>query len=243
MGRPVALVRSRLPPMLFDTVRDAAASFREIATPPFRSVLLAVLAITLAGLVLVSAGVHTLLGMAWQPTAPWIGLAISIVEALGLALAAVFLVAPVSALVAGFFVDGLADKVERDLDPGARIGRALPLGRAVLLSLRFAILSLLVTVAALGLLLVPGVNGLAFLLANTYLAGRQYFDFAALRYRSEAETAALRRANATPIYAAGFCIALVLAVPVLNLTTPLFATALMVRVHRRLSLRSLTAFR
>lgn len=227
--------------MMFDTIRDAAASFREIATPAFRSTLLTILAITLVALVAAGAGLHALLGVAWQPTQPWLALLLSIMEGLGVALVAVFLVAPVSALVAGFFVDSLADKVERDLEPAGRAGRALPIGRALVLSVRFAVLSLLVTLLALALLLVPGINGLAFLLANTYLAGRQYFEFAALRFRSEEEANALRRAHPGRIYAAGFCIALVLAVPLLNLCTPLFATALMVRVHRRLSMRLLEA--
>ena len=216
---------------------DALAAMREILSPPFRRALLNILAITLGLLVLVSLAVQRGLAHLVAPSQPWLAVTVSILEGLGLVLASVFLVAPVSALVAGFFVDDLADRVERDIDPAGQRGTALPVGRAIALSVRFAVLSGLVLVLAVALLLVPGVNGIVFLLANAYLAGRQYFDFAALRFGSAAETAALRRAHPSAVYGAGLAIALVLAVPLVNLLTPLFATALMVRVHHRLRRR------
>jgi uncharacterized protein involved in cysteine biosynthesis len=49
------------------------------------------------------------------------------------------------------------------------------------------------------------------------------------------EARALRRDNAIRVFLAGLAIAGVVAVPFLNLITPVFATALMVRVHKRLS--------
>lgn len=216
-------------------IGDATAAMRQILTPPFRRALLSILAITLALLVVSALALHGLLGRLATPPYPWLAVVVSVLEGLGLALAAVFLVSPVSALVAGFFVDDLAEHVERTLQPAGLAGRPLPIGRAVLLSVRFAILSLVVILVALALLLVPGINGIAFLAANAYLAGRQYFEFAALRFRSDEEVAAMRRAHPGAVYGAGFCIALMLAVPLLNLLTPLFGTALMVRVHRRLA--------
>ena len=221
--------------LLLTTLKDAVAALREIFTPPFRSALLKILAITLAAIVVLSLMLHRGLAHVVSPATPWIATIVGIVEGLGLVVAAIFLVAPVSAVVAGFFVDDLADRVERDLDPAGPRGRALPIGQALLLAMRFAILSLLVMLAALALLLVPGVNGIVFLAANAYLAGRQYFEFAALRFGTVEEVAQLRRAHAGTVYAAGLCIALVLAVPILNLLTPLFGTALMVRTVRRVS--------
>ena len=51
----------------------------------------------------------------------------------------------------------------------------------------------IVMVVALGLLFVPGINAVAFLGANAYLSGRQYFEFAALRHRSAEEAAGMLR--------------------------------------------------
>jgi uncharacterized protein involved in cysteine biosynthesis len=56
-----------------------------------------------------------------------------------------------------------------------------------------------------------------------------------MRYRPVAEARALRRENAVRVFLAGLAIAGVVAVPFLNLVTPIFAISLMVRVHKRLS--------
>ena len=142
--------------------------------------------------------------------------------------------APVSSEVAGFFIDDLAEHVERDLDPLAPPGRPLRIVPALVLSVRFGALQFVVTALALLLLLVPGINAVAFIGANAYLLGRQYFEFIALRHLSPAEAATLRRRHAGRIFLAGLVMALMVSVPVLNLITPLFGAAFMVRVFKRL---------
>ena len=57
----------------------------------------------------------------------------------------------------------------------------------------------------------------------------------AMRFRPAAEARAMRRPFFWPVLAAGLIIAGFVAIPLLNLFTPLFATALMVRLHKRLS--------
>jgi CysZ protein len=101
--------------------------------------------------------------------------------------------------------------------------------------LRCAGLSILVNLIALILLFAPGVNVVVFLAANGYLLGREYFELAAMRYRSFEEARAMRRRFGLTIFFAGFLIACFVAVPVLNLCTPLFATAFMTRLHKRLA--------
>ena len=214
-------------------ISDAVAAFNEIFTPPFRKVLLRSLALTLALLALVWLGLDWL---ATSYTTPWgwLDTLIAFAAALGLFVGLIFLVAPVSALVAGFFLDDLAEVVERTISPD-HVGQALPAGQASWLALKFAAVSLLVNLFALALLLLPGVNVLAFLGANAYLLGREYFELAALRYRPLQEVRALRSAHGLYLFICGLIIAAMVAVPVLNLLTPLFATAFMVRIHRRLS--------
>ena len=81
----------------------------------------------------------------------------------------------------------------------------------------------------------PGVNVIAFFLVNGYLLGREFFEFAAMRFRPEAEAKLFRRKHSTTVFMAGLVIAAFLAVPVLNLMTPLFAAAMMVHLHKLLS--------
>lgn len=154
-----------------------------------------------------------------------------VILAIGLAL----LLAPVTALVAGLFLDDVADVIERDNYPGETPGRALPALAALGMSVKFLGVVILGNLLALVLLLVPGVNVVAFLLVNGYLLGREFFEFAAMRFREPAEARALRRAHAGTVLLAGLVIAAWLAVPILNLTTPLFAAALMVHLHKALS--------
>ena len=213
---------------------DALAAFREILTPPFRAALAKVLGLTL--LILIGAVAlldHGLLLLVTLPY-PWLSTLVSILAGLGLLVGSVFLVAPVSSVVAGFFVDDLAEHVERDLDPLSPPGRPLEIVPALVLSVRFGALQLAVTALALLLLLVPGINAVAFIGANAYLLGRQYYEFVALRHLGRAEAEALRRRHAGRIFLAGLVMAGLVSVPLLNLLTPLFGTAFMVRVFKRL---------
>jgi CysZ protein len=161
--------------------------------------------------------------------------ALAIVAALGIFAGAIFLVPPVSSLVAAFFVDDIAEQVERANFPADPPGRALPLTQAVVISLKFFGIVLAVNFLALLLLLVPGINVAVFFFANAYLLSREYFELAAMRHRPVEEARALRRKHAVQVFIAGFVIAGIVAVPVVNLVTPVFATAFMVRLHKRLS--------
>lgn len=213
---------------------DALAAFREILTPPFRAALAKVLGFTLlvlvGAVVLVDRGLVALVTLPY----PWLSTLVSILAALGLLVGSVFLVAPVSSVVAGFFIDDLAEHVERDLDPLAPPGRPLRIVPAVVLSVRFGLLQLGVTALALLLLLVPGVNAVAFIGANAYLLGRQYYEFVALRHLDPATARTLRQRHAGRIFLAGLVMAGLVSVPLLNLVTPLFGAAFMVRVFKRL---------
>lgn len=220
--------------MLFE---HALAAARQIFTPPYRAVFIKTLALTLALLGLVWGGLDKLILSQIAVSNAWAQWAVSLLTGVGLFIGLAFALAPTSALVAGFFLDELAEHAERDAAPDGEIGQALPAGQAIWLAAKFAGVSALVNLAALLLLLVPGVNAVAFLCANAYLFSREYFELAALRYRPLEEVRILRRRHAVKIFLAGLFIAGLLAVPVLNLLTPLFGTAFMVRVHRSLTRR------
>ena len=80
-----------------------------------------------------------------------------------------------------------------------------------------------------------GVGVVLFFLATAWLQGRQYFELAAMRFHSVAEAKALRRIHQTTVFIGGLFIAGFVSIPILNLATPLFGTALMVHVHKRLT--------
>ena len=216
---------------MFDAAHAAA---RQILTPPFRTVLWKTLALTLALLSLVWIALHKLLVAGVALPYPWAATALSYLGGLGLFIGLAFLVAPVSFIVAGFFFDELAEAVEHELAPGEAPGRALSLGDAAWLSVKFSAVALGVNLVALLLLLFPGVNAAVFFGANAYLFGRGYFELAASRYLPFAEVRRLRKMNGLRLFGAGLVMAAMLAVPFLNLLMPLFGTAFMVRIARNI---------
>jgi len=218
-------------------LRDAIDSFSDVFSPAFRYVMVKSLALTVAVLIVVGFGLDRLALSFVHVQSGWLATAISLLIGLGLVAGLVLLAAPTTSLVAGFFLDEIAGIVEREVDPTGVPGQPAPAIDSALYALRFAALSLLVTLAALVLLFVPGFGLVAWIGANAYLLGREYFELAAMRFRSVAEARAMRRHFAMPVYLAGLFIAGFVAIPVLNLFTPLFATALMARLHKRLARR------
>ncbi|WP_182083916.1 sulfate transporter family protein [Aureimonas sp. ME7] len=227
---------------------SAARALRDLFSPPFRAALWKSLGLTAVVLVALWFAVRWLFEVVaipffagWAPDMPaWVDNAGTFAGwAAGIALAFLlaFLIAPVSAVIAGLFLDDVAEVVERDDYPGGHAGRAIPLGRSIILSAKFFGVVILGNLLAFALLFVPVVNFGAFFVINGYLLGREYFEFAALRYRSEDEVRALRRRYGITIFLAGLLLAAFLAVPILNLLTPLFAAALMVHLHQRVSQR------
>ncbi len=226
----------------------ARAAFGQLFSPQFRSVFLKTLGLTLLALVAVWFGLKELfewLALPWLDAllpglsgwAGWLGFIAAIVAGIGLALGLAVLIAPVTAIVAGLFLDDIAETVERTDYPLDPPGKAVPALRSFVLALKFLAIVIAGNLIALLLLLVPGINIAAFFLVNGYLLGREFFEFAAMRFRPEAEAKALRARNAGAVFLAGLVIAAFLAVPLLNLLTPLFAAAMMVHLHKAVSAR------
>ncbi len=216
-------------------LQDALASLVDIASPPFRSVMLKSVALTIAVLALGGYALDRFAVSFVNTQHGWLAAAISLLIGLGVVAGLVLLAAPTASLVASFFLDEIAGIVEREVDPFGISGRPAPALDSALCALRFAALALVVLLLSLVLLFVPGVGLIAWFAANAYLLGREYFELAAMRFRPASEARAMRRHFAIRVYLAGLFIAAFVAVPVLNLSTPLFATALMARLHKRLA--------
>jgi CysZ protein len=213
----------------------AMAALREILSPPFRNVLFKSLGMTFLFLALAWVGLDKFALSYISVNHPWLQLALTYATGVGLFLFLAFFLGPISVLVAGLFLDDLADAVEEGLYPPGGRGVAIPASQAILMGAKFAAVSAGVNLLALFLLLVPGVNAVAFLLANAYLLGREYFLFAATRFRPLDEAMELRRRFAPQLFLAGLFVAAFVMTPGLNVLTPLFGVAFMTRIHKMLS--------
>ena len=230
---------------------DAAVkALSQILSPPMRSILWRSIGLALILITVLAIGLQRLLswfatyGETWAEAMlgpgfhiplevlAWI---VSIAAGLGVVLGGIFLMPAITSLVAGVFVDEVADHVEREHYPAERPGVALPWGLAMREGVKTALLTSLVYLIALPFVLFAGAGFIIFFIATAWLLGREYFELAAMRFRPPEEVKAMRRDNATAIFAAGLVIAAFVSIPVVNLATPLFGMAFMVHMHKRLS--------
>jgi uncharacterized protein involved in cysteine biosynthesis len=228
----------------------ASMALAQMFTPPFRAVLFKSIGLAILLLVLFGIALNRLFG--WLAsvgqsyldgvTGPgfqmplhaliWV-LALS--AGFGLVAGALFIMPAVTAFVASFFSDEIAEEVEHVHYPADPPGVAVPLWTAGIEGIKTGLLALIVYLFALPFVLFAGIGFLILFIANAYLLGREYFLLAAMRFRPVAEAKALRRRHQTTVFTAGLFIAAFVSIPILNLATPLFGMAFMTHVHKRIA--------
>jgi len=228
----------------------AIKALTQMFSRPFRTVLLKAVGLAIALLAVLAIVLYRLLvwltgaGGTWVEGAlgpmahgpvTFLGWLLAFALGLGLVAGAIFLMPAVTSLVASFFADEIAEHVERTDYPLDPVGTPLPVGRAVLEGLKTAGLAVLIYLVCAPFLLFAGFGAVMFFLATAYLLGREYFELAAMRFHPVGEAKALRRRHRTTIFIAGMFIAGFVSIPILNLATPLFGTAFMVHMHKRLT--------
>src|SRR6201991_4949079 len=228
----------------------AAAALSQILSPPMRTILWRSIGLALVLVAALAVALQRLLswfatsGEVWLEASlgpgfhtplnilAWI---VSIAAGLGVVFGAVFLMPAITSLIASVFVDDVADHVEREHYPADRPGTALPLPVAVTEGVKTALLTILVYLIVLPFVLFAGAGFVIFFIATAWLLGREYFELAAMRFRSPQEAKAMRKDNAATVFTAGLFIAAFVSIPIVNLATPLFGMAFMVHMHKRLS--------
>jgi CysZ protein len=225
-------------------------ALRQMFSPPFRTVLFKSMGLAIAVLVVLvivlfrlfewlsGTGTEWLegtIGPAAHGSLAVLGWIIAFALGLGLFAGAVLLMPAVTALVASFFADEIAELVERSHYPADSPGVAPSLWLAVREGIKTALLAIAIYLCALPFLLFAGAGAVLFFVATAWLLGREYFELAAMRFHPVAAAKALRRRHGATVFTAGLFIAGFVSIPILNLATPLFGTALMVHMHKRLT--------
>ena len=230
---------------------DAATkALAQMFSPGLRKILLRAIGLALVFIVVLAIALQRLLvwlasegeqwaqgvlGPGWATPLNVLFWTFSIAASLGIVVGAVFLMPAVSSFVGSFFVDDIAEEVERAHYGHEPPGAPVALTRSMLEGAKTAGLAVLVYLVALPFLLVAGLGVVIFFLATAFLLSREYFELAAMRFRPPADAKALRRAHRGTVFAAGLLIALFVSIPIVNLATPLFGMALMVHVHKRIA--------
>ena len=108
LAAPARRLREGRPAVL----KDAVDSLNDIASPPFRKVVVKSLALTAAALLIVWFGLDRLALYFVDVQPPWLATLIAWLIGLSLVVGAVLLAAPVASLVASLFLDEIAAHVE-----------------------------------------------------------------------------------------------------------------------------------
>ena len=218
-------------------ISAAQLALSQIVSPPFRGLLWKSLGLTLALLAALWIVIQAVILQFLVLPFGWMETAFSIASGLGLLIGMAFLIAPVTTLFAGLFLDDVAEIVENANYPGDPAGTPMPIVAGMVIAIKFFAVVVLVNLVALPLVLLLGFGVLIFFVANGYLLGREYFQMAASRFHDERTVKTLRSRHGGRIFLAGLMIAGFLAIPFVNLITPLFATAFMVHIHKSIEAR------
>ena len=216
-------------------------SLSQLFSKPFRSVLWKSIGLTIAlfiGFWFVLQAAHATFLAPLLADYAWVSTMLAWVLGAGLVIGMGFLIAPVTSVFAGVFLDEIADEVEGRHYPHDPKGVPLSLSQSIGITARFLGLVVIGNLIALALVLFLGLGVLIFFLLNGYLLGREYFQFAALRHRPMDEVTALQQRHGGEIFLAGLAIAAVLTIPIVNFLTPLFAGALMVHIYKGIEAKS-----
>lgn len=218
-------------------ISSAIKALGDLTSPEFRSILWKSIGLAFLLFIGLFTGVQALFWFLTLVPWPWAETALAVGSGLALLVLFFFLMAPVTAIFAGLFLDRIASLVERRHYPRETPGTALPTARALLVSLQFAGLVLLVNLFALPLIF-TGFGAIVLITLNAYLLSREYFEFAAMRFMHPDAAKQLRKENAGAVFSAGFLPAVLSLVPIVNLTVPLFATSYFVHLFKKLQASS-----
>ncbi|GAB4224854.1 MAG: sulfate transporter family protein [Kiloniellaceae bacterium] len=174
----------------------------------------------------------------WLDVMEWL---VDIAAIGAIAIASFFLFPAVMVSIMAMLLDDIAQAVERRYYPDLPPAREQPISEALLGNVIFVavtlILNLLVLPLYLILIWIPPLNLVLFYLLNGYLLGREYFEMVAVRRLDMPATKRLRRDNRGRVIMAGAVITFLLTIPLVNLITPIIATAFMLHIFEGLRRR------
>lgn len=215
-------------------ITSAFKALSDMLSPSFRAVLLKSAGLSLLLFILVFLGLQ---GLFWFLTLvpwPWLETLLAVGASFGLLVAFFFLMAPVTALFAGLFLDDIAAKVEHSHYSSEPLGKPQTGFKAIWFGVQFGVLVLAINILALPLVF-TGFGAIILVVINAYLISREYFELAAMRHMPPSDAKQLRLNNGARIFVAGFLPATMALIPLVNLTVPLFATAYFVHLFKRVA--------
>lgn len=214
---------------MFDAISKA---IRQLDDPAIQRTLMISVGIALMVFVMLWGFVGFLLTETSIFTIGWLETGIDLLGGLATAILTWLLFPAVVSALIGVFLDGVARAVEARHYPSLPPADGQAVSAAVIEGLKFLGLLIGLNLFMLLFLIIPPIFPFIFYAVNGYLLGREYFEIVALRRMSASDARALRKSRQGALFAVGVLIAFLLTVPVVNLLTPIVATAAMVHLFQ-----------
>lgn len=211
-----------------------AKAIRQLGDPAMRRVLFFSVGLSLLSFLVIWIAVGFALTHVTFFQTGWLEAAIDVLGGLATLAVSWFLFPTVVSTTTGFFLDGVAEAVERKHYPLLPPARSQPIPEILASSAKFLAVMLSLNIIVLLFLLLPPVFPFVFYAVNGYLLGREYFEVVAARRLDPRAARALRRQNGRTVFAAGVLLALLLTIPVVNFVAPLLGTAAMVHLFAKM---------
>lgn len=206
----------------------------QLGDPAFRSVMLKALALTVVIFFLLGVGATS----AFSSYVPnfqwdWVNTAISALTGLGFVVGGFFLFPLVISALIGLFLDDISDAVEEKHYPNDEKAHDVPIMSSVWDAIKFLAIIIVCNIVVLPLYFIPVINLFVYYILNGYLISREYFQMVAIRHHEIEDVTRLRKAKSTELFLMGVLIAFCLTIPIVNLITPIVATAAMVHLYKK----------
>jgi CysZ protein len=206
----------------------------QLGDPAFRSVLLKALALTVGIFFFLGVGATTAFSsyvpnFQWE----WVNTVLSALTGLGFVLGGFFLFPLVISALIGLFLDDISDAVEEKHYPNDEKAHDVPIMSSIWDALKFLTVIIVCNIIVLPLYFIPVINLFVYYILNGYLISREYFQMIAIRHHDVEGVTRLRKTKSTELFILGVIIAFCLTIPIVNLITPIVATAAMVHLYKK----------
>lgn len=205
-------------------------AFAQLPDPKFRSVLIRGLLLTAALYIGLFFAADYLIGQIGDTWFEWLDDLLKAAGWFAAVIAAFVLFPALASFFMAFFLDDIAEAVEKLHYPTDPPGKSTPFATSLKISLRFTVALILLNLLALPFYLIPGINLFLYYVLNGYLLSREYFELVGQRHLAPADIRKARKKWSMRLMLTGIVIAFLMTIPLVNFLAPLVATAAMVHV-------------
>ena len=213
--------------MMFSAI---SLGIRQLSDPATRQVVWISIGITILTALVLFASIETLLSHTAVFQIGWLETASDVLGRLAAIVFTWLLFPSAMTAVVGLYLERVAGAVEARHYPELPAAPELPFLDALIAAGKFLAILLTLNLCLLLLIFTGPIYVMLYYGVNGYLISREFFDLVAMR-RLEPEAArALRKQNQMILFIAGLLFTFMMTVPVINLLTPIIATAAMVHL-------------